>query len=140
MLGSDQRERLAQLMSQLAFIAALSWEKSVLLSQELIGDPLEARVDRYFPDGSRAQTSAQGAVMALVLVGATLIIGIVVYAEIDAAAPDNHALNGTQESVTDNVTSGFDLGSILPIVIAAGAVLGILVGFGGLGGGNGGRR
>lgn len=141
MLGSDQRAKVAALLSHLAFWATLCWEEAKLLSAELLhAEELHEHTERHLPTGSRAQMGAQQAVMALVIVGATLIIGIVVYAEIDEAAPANHSLNATQDSVTQNVESGFDLGSILPIVIAAGAVLAVLIGFGNVGRGGGGRR
>lgn len=100
--------------------------------REAIDDNVESAVVRQM---------AQGAVTTLVVVGATLIVGIIVYSKIQEStpAPENSDLNNSSQSVTDTVASSFDLGSVLPIVIIAGAILFFLRGFGG-GGMPGGRR
>lgn len=87
-------------------------------------------------------SQASNAVTQLVVVGSTLIVGVIVYSKIQSStpAPENSDLNNSSQSVTDTVASSFELGSVLPIVLVAGAILFYLRGFGGMGGGGGGRR
>lgn len=106
-------------------------------------DPARGAIDRNI-ENEWVAAQAQSAVNTVVVVGATLLVGIIVYAKIDSSTgnPANSDLNNSSQSVTNNVASSFDLGSILPIVIIAAAILFFLRGFGGGGGGGvqGGRR
>lgn len=142
MLESDQRpdavDTAVDKWDSLKFQTEVAEAQAREACERVYGEKLRSGVNDYVP-GTRAQMAGQGAVNALVVIGATLLIGIIVYAQIDSAAPNDHALNDTQQSVTDNVTASFDLGSILPIVVIAGAVLAYVSGFG-RGGGGGGRR
>lgn len=103
--------------------------------------PLRSGIDSNI-ENDWVAAQAQSAVNTVVVVGATLLVGIIVYAKIDSSTgnPANSDLNNSSQSVTNNVASSFDLGSILPIVIIAAAILFFLRGFGGGGGQGGGRR
>lgn len=83
----------------------------------------------------RAQSST---VNQLVTVGATLLIGIVVMAQIADAMPNVDMFNSSFDTVVNTIGSAFSLGAILPLVIVAGAVLFWVRTFGGNSGG--GRR
>ena len=88
---------------------------------------------------SRAQASQS--VNQLVVVGATLLIGVVVLAQITDAMPDvetGSAFEGLMGEITGILQSSFELGAILPLVIIAGALLFFVMRFGNMG--NGGRR
>jgi hypothetical protein len=71
--------------------------------------------------GNRAQG---GTVEQVIVVGATLLIGIVVMAQIVESMPAvNNTFNGSIDQVTGILDSSFLLAAILPLVIVAGAVL-----------------
>ena len=137
---SEKVQSAKDVWAQFLFLVQMAFEQSITLSAEALS-PLSEWVegtDNRLVANQRA--NAQGAVNMLVVVGATLIVGIVVYAQIESAtpSPDNEDLATSQDSVTDTIASSFDLASVLPIVIIAGAILFFLRGFGG---GNGmGRR
>ncbi len=77
----------------------------------------------------QAQVSS---VMTVIIVAITLIIGIFVFSEVETTMPNptNSDLNATATSVTNNVASGFDLMSIIPIVLGATVILGLIINFG----------
>lgn len=130
---SEKVQSAKEVWAQMLFLVQMAFEQSISLSAEALA-PLSEWVeetDNSLVSANRAQ--AQGAVNMLVVVGATLIVGIVVYAQIESAtpSPDNTDLSNAQQSVTDTIASSFDLASVLPIVIIAGAILFFLRGFGG---------
>lgn len=127
-----------QMWANLMMLVSLAGDEALQISAEFFA-PLSERVEQHeFGSATRAQ-AAQNSVNMLVVVGATLIVGVVVYAQIESAtpSPDNTDLADAQDSVTDTIASSFDLASVLPIVIIAGAILFFLRGFGG---GSMGRR
>jgi hypothetical protein len=120
-------------------LVAAYWAAALGLSEQWIGEPIREKLGpREHGMANRAQADI---VNTLVVVGATLLIGIVVFSQIQSStpAPENEQLNNTSQSVLSTVASSFDLGSILPIVIIAGAILAYLSGFGSMGGGGRGR-
>lgn len=127
--------KVAQLRATLAFIQlqiTLAGDTALALSEDVFGSLRNPDIK------FRAANRAQGQIVnSLVVIGATLIIGIVVYSRIETSTPDpsNSQLNSTQQSVTDTVADSFDLGALLPLVIIAGAVLFYVRGFGNSGGG-----
>lgn len=160
MLGSDQRRQAEQPTEKIAAMLQLllaaptklsalieecqlhlerSWALSKEIAWDSYGDSLMAGTEKYLPTDSRAQLGAQNGVVTLVVVGATLIIGIVVYASISEAAPSNHSMTDTQNAVDSTVAGSFELGAIIPLVVVAVVILGLL-GMFGVGGGGGGRR
>jgi len=77
------------------------------------------------------QTGHAGLVLGMVVIVVALFIGLYLYAEISDAIPRggfDADQNTTFENIQDNAESGFDLAAILPIVIVAFAIIGILVG------------
>ena len=72
--------------------------------------------------------------IALIIVVFVMGIGLIVFGNINtildaqAACYNNTSFNSTVTSLQTNAFSGFDLGALLPIVIAAGAVISILLG------------
>lgn len=81
---------------------------------------------------------ASGSINQLIVVGTTLVIGVIVMASIiDAAPADAGVFNGTLDQITTILESSFLLAAILPLVIIAGAVLFYVRNFGGGGGGRG---
>ncbi len=78
---------------------------------------------------AHAQTRS---IMTVIVVAITLLIGIYVFSEVETTMPDptNDALNETTSSVVGNVASGFDLMSIIPIVLGATVILGLIINFG----------
>jgi len=72
--------------------------------------------------------------IALIIVVFVMGIGLIVFGNINtildaqAASYNNTSFNSTVTSLQTNAFSGFDLGALLPIVIAAGAVISILLG------------
>jgi len=88
-------------------------------------------------DKLAADNTAQGGtVTTVVTVGATLLIGIIVMAQIVDAVPtlENNSFSGALDQVTTILNSSFLLAAILPLVIVASAVL-FFVGTFGEGGG-----
>jgi hypothetical protein len=86
-----------------------------------------------------ANCRAQGdSVNALVVIGATLFIGVFVLAQIGGAMPSDHMFNGAMTSVENILGSSIELAAILPIVIIAAGLLFYVRRFSG--GGNGDRR
>ena len=98
---------------------------------------IATELKKFAADG-RAQASQS--VNQLVVVGATLLIGVVVLAQISGAMPDVSTtdFDGTMGEINDILVSSFELGAILPLVIIAGALLFFVMRFGSMG--NGGRR
>jgi len=89
-------------------------------------------------DKLAADNKAQsGTVTTVVTVGATLLIGIIVMAQIVDSMPslENNTFSGAMDQVTSILNSSFLLAAILPLVIVAGAVLFFVGNFGN--GGNG---
>jgi len=77
-------------------------------------------------DKLAADNTAQGGtVTTVVTVGATLLIGIIVMAQIVDSVPnlDNNTFSGALDQVTNILNSSFLLAAILPLVIVASAVL-----------------
>jgi len=84
-------------------------------------------------DKLAADKSAQGGtVTTVVTVGATLLIGIIVMAQIVDSVPnlDNNTFSGALDQVTNILNSSFLLAAILPLVIVASAVLFFVGNFG----------
>jgi nitrogen fixation/metabolism regulation signal transduction histidine kinase len=84
-------------------------------------------------DKLAADNTAQGGtVTTVVTVGATLLIGIIVMAQIVDAVPalDNNTFSGALDQVTTILNSSFLLAAILPLVIVASAVLFFVGNFG----------
>lgn len=81
-----------------------------------------------FLKSERAQMGGQGAITAVITIGATLVIGIYVISSIIDGTPDptNTDLNNSQQNVVDTLSSAMDLGAVLPIVVIAVAILGFL--------------
>jgi nitrogen fixation/metabolism regulation signal transduction histidine kinase len=94
---------------------------------------IDIQSDKLAAD-SKAQS---GTVTTVVTVGATLLIGIIVMAQIVESMPalDNNTFSGAMDQVTSILNSSFLLAAILPLVIVAGAVLFFVGNFGN--GGNG---
>lgn len=83
----------------------------------------EATAERTSQKGGLA-ARATGSINQLIVVGTTLVIGIIVMASIiDAAPNDAGVFNGTLDQVETILDSSFLLAAILPLVIIAGAVL-----------------
>jgi nitrogen fixation/metabolism regulation signal transduction histidine kinase len=82
-------------------------------------------------------TAQSGTVTTVVTVGATLLIGIIVMAQIVDSMPslENNTFSGAMDQVQTILNSSFLLAAILPLVIVAGAVLFFVGNFGN--GGNG---
>lgn len=97
-----------------------------------IGKTFKEKHRQAMEGSERAQSRS---VTQLVTVGATLLIGIVVMAQITDAMPDTNVFNGSFDTVVNTLGSAFSLGAILPLVIVAGAVLFYVRTFGGSGGG-----
>jgi hypothetical protein len=71
----------------------------------------------------------QGLVMGAVGIAVLLIIGLFVFVTVGNSISRSEftsAMNTTYDSVVTNTNSGFSLGSILPLVIFAGAIMGSL--------------
>lgn len=86
---------------------------------------------------TRAERAAQDAVNSLVVVGATLMIGIFVMGSIGSAIPDQNMFSNATDQVVNVIGSSFELAAILPLVIIAAGLLFYVRRFGG---GGGGRR
>lgn len=127
-------------LSKMLMLVSMYFEAAEAMVEEWVA-PLREGIDNNI-ENEFVASQAQSAVNTVVVVGATLLVGIIVYAKIDSSTgdPANSDLNNSSNSVTNNVASSFDLGSILPIVIIAAAILFFLRGFGGGGGMGGGRR
>lgn len=70
--------------------------------------------------------------IALVIVVFVMGVGLIINSDVNTILDDNRvgntaAYNATLTNLQTNAYSGFDLGSLLPIVIAAGAVITILL-------------
>ena len=77
-----------------------------------------------------SSTSASELPIALIIVVFVMGVGLIVFANINTIldAQDLGTLgNATRTTLQTNAYSGFDLGALLPIVIAAGAVITILL-------------
>lgn len=134
-LYATMKTNIREKMTSLLTLFSMYCEAGEGIMEEKVA-PARGAIDRNI-ENEFVAAQAQGAVNTVVVVGATLLVGIIVYAKIDSATGDpvNSDLNNSSQSVTDNVASSFDLGSILPIVIIAAAILFFLRGFGGGGGG-----
>ena len=75
---------------------------------------------------------ATGAIMGIVVVGAMLAIGLLVNSKIFGAINQDTftaAENTTLTNVRTNVNTGFDVGSIIPIVLVFAVVVALFAGF-----------
>ena len=84
-----------------------------------------------------------GTTLSLIVIAVAIIIGLVVFANISGSIDtsvlnpvenETSALNQTFENVVTNTNTGFKLLAVGLIVVAAGVILAILLGFGGAGG------
>ena len=74
-----------------------------------------------------------GVIVTLVVVVVALFIGLFLYAEIGDAIPRSSfsaAQNTTFTNIQTNTESGFTLAAIIPIVLVAFLIIGVLIGFG----------
>ena len=80
-----------------------------------------------------------GATLSLVVIAVAIIIGLVVFANVSGSIDtsvlnpvenETSALNQTFENVVTNTNTGFRLLAVGLIVLAAGVILAILLGFG----------
>ena len=80
-----------------------------------------------------------GATLSLVVIAVAIIIGLVVFANVSGSIDtsvlnpvenETSALNQTFENVVTNTNTGFKLLAVGLIVLAAGVILAILLGFG----------
>jgi len=74
-----------------------------------------------------------GTTLSLVVIAVAVIIGLVVFANVSTTIDRTSlsaAQNTTFDSVVSNTNSGFKLLAVGLIVLAAGVILGILLGFG----------
>lgn len=72
-------------------------------------------------------------VVVLAMVGIVLGIMIMVYSNVETNIEGvNEASNNTIDKINANVYKGFDLASISPIVLAAGLIITIVIGFAGM--------
>ena len=70
-----------------------------------------------------------GAVLALVVGGVLLMVGVLVQTGVHDAIPaQTGAANTTIEGIHTAVLSGYDLMTVLPTVLAAGAIIAAIVG------------
>ena len=105
------------------------------LKPRSIGSKLAKRHQRLKKRAARAQADA---VNSLVVIGATLFIGVFVLASIGDSMPQDHMFNSSMQSVENVLGSSIELAAILPIVIIAAGLLFYVRRFSG--GGSGGER
>jgi hypothetical protein len=134
------QERTDDALTDAEVQAEMAGDLATAIVEDAVGEPARGWIDDNV-ENDWVASQASDSVTQLVVVGATLIVGVIVYSKIESStpAPENSDLNNSSKSVTDTVASSFELGSVLPIVLVAGAILFYLRGFGGMGGG-GGRR
>jgi hypothetical protein len=80
-------------------------------------------------DKMKISTKGQGIVMGAVGIAILLIIGLFVFGTVNSSLDRNNytsAQNTTHDSLITNTNSGFSIGSILPLVVFAGAIMGSL--------------
>jgi len=73
----------------------------------------------------------QGVVMGAVTIAILIMIGLYVFSTVGTAIDRDgftNASNSTFDSINTNTESGLTLGSILPLILFAGAIIGALVG------------
>jgi hypothetical protein len=81
----------------------------------------------------KGQAGGIALVLGVVVVVVALFIGLFMYAEISDAIPRGSfsaAQNTTFTNIQSNTESGFNLAAIIPIVLVAFAIIGILTGAG----------
>ena len=79
----------------------------------------------------QARNDLVGAMILILIVGVVGLIGLTVYDSIDdslGADLTGDAL-ATKGNFTDNVYDGYDLASNIPIILAAGLLLTVIIGF-----------
>lgn len=103
----------------LAWVAAFGDE--LRYRAELVNGLIDAELDALQQDTKAAGES----VNQLIVVGATLVIGIIVMAQIVDSMPalDNSTFSSSMDQVQSILDNSFLLAAILPLVIIAGAVL-----------------
>lgn len=86
----------------------------------------ERVAERRFNGDTRVGRAAQTAqVLAVVVVGVTALIGVLIFSQINNALPDpsNSELNSTSDSITTGFANSMDLVPVVLIVAMAGVVL-----------------
>jgi len=84
-------------------------------------------------DDARAFHPVITGVVVLAMVGIVFGIMVMVYSNIESNIEGtSDAANASITKINDNVYKGFNLGSIAPIVLAAGLIITIVIGFAGM--------
>jgi len=100
-------------------------EKSIVEKAYLKGEEMIADFKAFHP--------AITGVVVLALVGIVFGIMVMVYAAIEPNIKGTSAASNTSiTTINANVYSGFNLGAIAPIVLAAGLIITIVIGFAGM--------
>jgi len=89
----------------------------------------EAVAERHFSGETRVSRAAQTAsVIAVVSIGVTSVIGILIYSQVQTAlpAPENQNLSDSQDAVTEGFGGAMELVPVVLIVLIASVVIGIV--------------
>jgi len=113
------------LSAKLAFLMmVMEWAEGV--GAELVEDWLPgSRQTGGLAGEARAQT---GAVLTVVVVGVVIIVGILIYSQIQSAlpAPSNNSLSNASENATDTFGDAMELAPVILIVLIASVVLAVV--------------
>ncbi len=89
----------------------------------------EAKAEELFPGDSKVHQAAQlSTVIAVVAIGVTAAVGILIYSQVNQslADPANSDLNNSSNSVTDGFGSAMELVPTVMIVLVAALVIGVI--------------
>lgn len=114
-----------------AVVAKLAF---LLMVMEWAEDTGSAIVDDYLPGSretgglagaARAQTSA---VLTVVVVGVVIIVGILIYSQIQTSlpAPSNSQLKSASQNATDTFGDAMELAPVILVVLVASVVLAVV--------------
>jgi hypothetical protein len=91
---------------------------------------IERRIDAKTTSGSGPlhQARQAGTIISVVVIGVVSLVGVLIFAEINAAIPDptNTQLNSSQTSIVDGFASALDLVPIVLLVSVAALVIGVV--------------
>jgi uncharacterized membrane protein len=82
--------------------------------------------DPIAADGAAATARQAGTVISVVVIGIVALVGVLIFANVSEALPDNHSLSSTQTAITDGFGNALDLVPIILIVLLASVVVAVV--------------
>lgn len=130
-MGLLEKSRAAYKAIQMKFLLALAMVNGVIdFAWQVAPEWRDAFLDMFLTPRmkERATSGQSGAVLTVVVVGIIIIIGILVYSEIESAlpTPSNNDLSNASSNATGTFGDAMELAPVILIVLIASVVLAVV--------------